>query len=35
MIKEAYEASKPEIDEWLESKLDIGKEWNPETSEFK
>jgi len=33
-ITDAYNLAKPEIDKWVASFEQIGKEWNPETNSF-
>ena len=34
ITQEAYTAAQTEVDEWVASRTNIGKEWNPDTNQI-
>ena len=34
ITQEAYTAAQTEVDEWVASRINIGKKWNPDTNEM-
>ena len=34
ITQEAYAAAQTEVDEWVASRTNIGKKWNPDTNEM-